>query len=415
MRNIKLSAGSTLVLAVFASVLFLAAGIAAAQQETVLYSFNPSGVAKDGGNPQAALIFDAAGNLYGTTYQGGAYRRGTVFELTPTAGGGWEETILHSFGGGEDGFRPQAGLVLDGAGNLFGTTSEGGAHASGTVFELTSAVGGGWTERILNSFGSSSTEGINPVSVLVFDSAGNLYGTTLYGGAYDRGTAFELKPDGANWKETILHDFGSGSDGVSPSAGLVFDAAGNLYGTTEIGGTFSFGTIFALTPRAGGSWTEKIVHNFSASSTDGGSPIGASLIFDTKGNLYGTTNGGGADSKGTVFQLSPSGSGNWNESILYSFDGQNGEAPRAGVILDAAGNLYGTTWVGGAYNRGVAFELIPTEAGQWSETILHSFGANGTDASFPQASLIFDPMANLYGAANGGGAFDNGAVFEITP
>src|ERR1019366_934096 len=210
----------------------------------VLYSFIHNGT--DGGFPQAGLIFDAAGNLYGTTSEGGTSSScsggcGTVFELTPTAGGGWTEKVLHNFNSnGTDGANPYAGLIFDAAGNLYGTTTVGGTYYYGTVFELTPTAGGGWTEKVLHSFNYNGTDGNNPQASLTIDAAGNLYGTTSGGGTYGnyKGTVFELTPAaGGDWTETVLHNF-VGPDGAAPLAGLIFDAAGNLYGTTSGGGTY---------------------------------------------------------------------------------------------------------------------------------------------------------------------------------
>jgi uncharacterized repeat protein (TIGR03803 family) len=214
--------------------------------ETLLHNFNNNG--RDGVNPQAGLIIDDAGNLYGTTYRGGIYNSGTAFELSPQQGGGWTEKVLHSFGHGSDGITPDANLTIDAAGNLYGTTYNGGIHGRGTVFELTPREGGGWTETVLHSFGNGS-DGANPYAGLIIDANGNLYGTTLAGGIHTAGTAFELSPrQGGGWTETILHSFGNGTDGNSPYAGLIFDASGNLYGTTLEGGIHSYGVVFEITP-----------------------------------------------------------------------------------------------------------------------------------------------------------------------
>ena len=235
--------------------------VGGAWTETVLYNF---GNGTDGYAPSGGLIRDAAGNLYGTTEFGGTNHCfigqdrgcGTVFELTPTAGGEWTETVLHNFGSGTDGFTPVAGLIFDAAGNLYGTTGDGGNYGYGTVFELTPTNGGSWTETVLYSFNLQGSGGYGPgVGPLVFDAAGSLYGTAFYGGAYPGGTAFKLTPTvGGDWTETVLYSFGNGTDGSGPfAAGLIFDAAGNLYGTTWYGGThqcgqYGCGTVFELTP-----------------------------------------------------------------------------------------------------------------------------------------------------------------------
>jgi uncharacterized repeat protein (TIGR03803 family) len=330
----------------------------------------------------------------------------------------WYEKVLRSFGNGTDGYAPSAGLIFDAAGNLYGTTQYGGgANAYGTVFELTPAGGGNWTETVLYSF-RSGTDGAVPGAGLIFDAAGNLYGTTTAGGP-NNGTVFELTPTTAGgWTEQVLYRFCSQAnctDGQYPYGSLIFDAAGNLYGTTEFGGTYGAGTVFKLTPAAGGGWTETVLYSFGR-GTDGASPL-VGLIFDVVGNLYGTTTFGGTYGAGTVFELTPTAGGGWTETVLHSFNPNNGTDgfnPYAGLIFDAAGNLYGTTYYGGSYGGGTVFELTPAAGGGWTETVLRSFG-NGTDGFWPYAGLIFDHAGNLYGTTEYGGTHNYGTVFELTP
>jgi uncharacterized repeat protein (TIGR03803 family) len=264
--------------------------------------------------------------------------------------------VLHNFNNnGTDGAWPLAGLIFDAARNLYGTTSSGGTYGGGTVFELTPAADGVWTEKVLHSF-DNGTDGANPYAGLIFDAAGNLYGTTFYGGTYNYGAVFELTPAGGGvWTEKVLHNFNyNGTDGALPYAGLIFDAARNLYGTTLEGGTYYSGTVFELTPAAGGVWTEKVLHNFNNNGTDGGTPY-AGLIFDAARNLYGTTAGGGTYYSGTVFRVNANGG---RVQVLYSFgNGTDAANPYAGLIFDAAGNLYGTTFYGGTYNYGTVFKI----------------------------------------------------------
>jgi uncharacterized repeat protein (TIGR03803 family) len=413
MHRIELSTTAMFVL-VAASL--LATGTpAAAQQESVLFSF--VGNQKSATGPLAGVIFDASGNLYGTT-NGGGNGTGTVFELTPAVGGGWTEKTLYSFGvsGSGDGNYPVAGLVFDTAGNLYGTTQAGGsgcnAPGCGAVFELTPTAQGGWTETILHSFQANGTDGNEPQSGLVLDAQGNLYGTTLLGGASNVGTVYELTPatDGG-WKEEILHSFDYSRGGRNPSAGLTFDASGNLYGTTSGNYIFPEGTVFELTPTAGGGWPAKLLHAFGENS---GFEM-SGLIFDLAGNLYGTTDNGGYQGVGTAFELSPQAGGVWTAKILYSFhrNGTDGESPATGVIIDTAGNLYGTTEGGGLHNDGTVFELSPTTRGAWAEKILHNF--DFTDGFFPDAPLILGASGHLYGTTFLGGANSGGEVFEVTP
>src|ERR1022692_3318787 len=263
-------------LSIFTAILFVTSSGAAAE-EKVLHNFNNDGT--DGTLPYGGLIFDAAGNLYGTTSVGGTSNTGTVFELTPAADGTWTEKVLHSFSGGTDGIHPYAGLIFDAAGNLYGTTELGGAYGYGTVFEVTPAAGGTWTEKVLHSFYNDGTDGLEPYAGLILDAAGNLYGTTQDGGTAFTGKVFQLTTAaGGTWTEKVVHTFGSSTDGIDPVAGLIFDGAGNLYGTTSRGGTYNLGTAFELTPAGGGTWTERVTHSFG-NGTDGANPQ-AGLIFD---------------------------------------------------------------------------------------------------------------------------------------
>ena len=277
--------------------------------------------------------------------------------MTPTQGGGWTEKVLYNFGHGTDAAYPSAGLIFDAAGNLYGTTTFGGPAGAGTIFELTPTGGGGWSEHVLYNLGSLAA-GIYPYAGVIFDKNGNLYGTTSTGGTSSGGTVFTLTPSGGGgWTKTVLHNFGSGTDGATPYSGLIFDAAGNLYGTTSAGGAYtSFGTIFELTPGQGGSWTEQVVHSFG-SGEDAATPY-AGLISDLAGNLYGTTLSGGAYDEGTVFRYNAQG-----ELVLHSFGSSgDGSGPVASLVFDAVGNLYGTTEYGGSHFDGAVFEVTPPTA-----------------------------------------------------
>jgi uncharacterized repeat protein (TIGR03803 family) len=434
MQGKRFSTGSKAALAVFTLILFAAS--AHAVTEKVLYSFADNG--KDGQNPLSSLIFDKASNLYGTTYSGGAYGGGTVFELSPKTGGGWTEKVLHSFGNGTDGIEPSVDLIFDKAGNLYGTTTLGGKFRFGTVFELSPKKGGGWTEKVLHSFNFNGTDAAEPLAGLTLDAAGNLYGTTAYGGINLVGTVFELKAKaGGGWTEKVLLSFGNGMDGVLPSAGLTFDSAGKLYGTTSLGGNGSCsegcGTVFELMPQKGGGWTEKVLHEFTGN--DGELPAG--VVFGAAGNLYGTTAFGGSGACsggcGTVFELMPQKGGSWTEKVLHSFteNGKDGYEPTGSLLLDAKGNIYGTTPFGGSgtckeensVGCGTVFELKPIAGGKWTEKLLYAFNNNGKDGVGPSAGLIVDASGNFYGttyfggtgtckATNGVGC---GTVFEIKP
>jgi uncharacterized repeat protein (TIGR03803 family) len=369
-----------------------------------------------GGDVPGGLIFDAAGNLYGTA--GSGAKGGAAFKLTANQDGSWTESVLYAFcslTNCADGSGPRASLIFDKAGNLYGTTWAGGATNNGTVFKLTTNGNGSWTESVLYSF-AGGNDGTNPTG-LIFDQAGNLYGTTNYGGsANDSGTVFKLASNGdGSWKEIVLHRFrGFSRDGSNPTAGLIFDQAGNLYGTTNEGGGKEAGTVFMLTPDTDGRWKESILHRFCSRTKchDGLGPY-AGLIFDQAGNLYGTTSGGGVAGAGTVFKLTPSTDGSWTESVLYNFAGGNdGGTIFAGLIFDQTGNLFGTAYYGGDAGYGVVYKLAPTSSGGWRETVLHSFVDR--PGAMPFAGVTFDAVGNLYGATGGDFVKTHGSVFEIT-
>jgi uncharacterized repeat protein (TIGR03803 family) len=399
-----------LALAIVTASLFLA-GPRAAAQETVLHNF---GNGNDGASPQNSLTFDAAGDLYGTTSSGGLDKVGTVFELTPKSGGGWSYKILYSFSkAGGDGQAPWSGVIFDSAGNLYGTTSAGGANGAGTVFELMPPAppSSQWTEKILYSFLNDGVDGQKPLASVVFDSTGNLYGTTFDGGTSGYGTVFELSPVGDGWVETLLHTFPFSGDGQNPRGSLILDSSGNVYGMTLFGGGGS-GIVFELSPSSGGEWTEAVLHNF-ANGSDGGYPTGG-LIFDSLGNLYGITEIGGATDAGTVFELSPSSGGSWSETILYTFGSKasDGSNPFGNLVFDSAGNLYGTAFDGGTDGSGTVFELKPFD-GHWYEKTLYNFGSSAGDGNSPAAGVVLDSAGNLYGTCSYGGAHNVGTVFEI--
>jgi uncharacterized repeat protein (TIGR03803 family) len=376
------------------------------------------GTGSDGARSWSAPIRDAAGNLYGTTTQGGTYGYGAVYELTPNGRGGWTETVLHSFGNdGSDGYYPYGRLLFDTAGNLYGTTQYGSV-SYGTVFELSPNQGGGWTETVLYNF-SQFGDGRYPDAGLIFDAAGNLYGTTDHGGAYcdlyqGCGTVFELSPvQGGGWTETLLHSFNI-DDGDGPMGDLILDASGNLYGTTFDGGMHGGGTAFELTPLGGGNWNMTTLHSFGEGAD--GNELWGDLTFDAAGNLYGVTDGGGNQNAGTAFELSPNGDGGWTEAVLHSFgDGNDGIQPLRGtLVFDAAGNLYGTSTQGGYYGVGAVFELTPNGNGSWSETLIHNFD-RGIQGNWPMGSVIIDADGNLYGTTMEGGTNNAGTVFELSP
>jgi len=394
-----------------------------AQSLRVLHNFGVA--AGDGDIPYSSLIMDASGNLYGTTLEGGAHGFGTVYRLS-ASGGGWKETILYSFKGGTDGASPHAPLIQDSIGNLYGTTIQGGltskncnstapATGCGVVFKLTPATQGPWTETVLYSF-TGGGDGGNPYSGLVRDRAGNLYGTTVAGGANDMGTVFKLSFPTNVWTETVLHSFTGNSDGNGPYAGVVFDRLGKLYGTTYEGGSAGLGIVYELTPRKLGAWSETILHTFEGQGgNDGAQPL-AGVVLDNNGDVFGTTTSGGSSNYGAVFELNAS--NGYSGTVIHNFDlgAGDGTFPN-GVILDTHGNLYGTTSGGGATNgAGTIFEMTPGGSG-WTETVLFTF-LNTANGVYPDTPLYIDSSGKLYGTTLWGGKSGDttgGVTFQFTP
>lgn len=315
-------------------------------KETVLHSFAGG---SDGATPNGGVIAGAGGSLYGTTTAGGTSGYGTVFRYK-----GHKETVLYSFAGGSDGEDPQAGLVADAAGNLYGTTYAGGAAGNGTVFELVrpKQKNGQWTETVLYSFGTG-TDGAAPVAGVILDASGNLYGTTSAGGAYGYGTVFQIAT-GSQWTENILYSFQNSTDGATPYAGLIADSAGNLYGAATDGGANGGGTVFELSP-SNGSW------NFSVLTSIPGWGVSGTfrdLMMDKSGTIFGTTHCDGSNSAGTIYELVPS-NGSWTYNLLYTFTGGNDGLYSISNLVLRHGKLYGTTIDGGANGAGVIYELTP--------------------------------------------------------
>jgi uncharacterized repeat protein (TIGR03803 family) len=398
---ISLAAGAVLT---FVVALALGAAVttpsAQAQTFTVLYNFTGS---PDGAFPLAGLIRDAAGNLYGTTPEGGTSGWGTMFKVD-TSG---TERVLFNFSYSKGyGASPYGGLVRDAAGNLYGTAGYGGSSGNGLVFKLSN----NGKETVLHNFAGGTRDGCSPFTEsLVRDSAGNLYGTTSACGALGYGTVFKLDTSG---KETVLHNFAGGTrDGCSPQAGMIRDTAGNLYSTTVGCGAHGYGTVWKLNTTG----KETVLYSLCSqiNCTDG-AQTHAGVIRDTKGNLYGTTQFGGITlGGGTVFKLSQTG----KLTTLYSFCSQSnctdGQEPEAGLIRDAAGNLYGTTGGGGVGGSGTVWKLNTTG----EETVMYSFcsQSNCSDGAYPLAGLIRDAAGNLYGTAEGGGVGGYGTVWKLTP
>jgi uncharacterized repeat protein (TIGR03803 family) len=413
---------------------------------TMLYQFKAG---QDGGLPYGGVTRDSAGNLFATASAAGLGicpgphpeipGCGTVVKLARVGQEAWGESTIYSFPYLNDGLNSHAGLVEDSEGNLYGTTTTGGAHNHGTVFKVSRQPNGASQTSIVYSFGNQGPlDGATPVAGLIFDSAGNLYGTTQGGGIHTPacggyagcGTVFKLSPSGdGRWVQTILYRFtgNAAGDGSLPSAALAFDDAGNLYGTTMSGGVFNptwdgLGTVFRLSPASNGTWTESVLHSFGGTG-DGCDPVG-SLVFDKQGNLYGTAPCSTVSEDGMVFELSAPATGNgpWSETIVYGFTGSyygDGSNPLGALVFDDDGRLYGTTSSGGVQNQGAVFRL--TRSGNtWTETTLHSFDPASGDGAAPYSDLIFDSVGNLYGTTREGGAlgvnclYTCGTVFKLT-
>lgn len=414
--NKKLSLGFLVAVGI---AMFSCAVYAQAATYSVVRNFNPN---SGGDIPYGGLMMDHAGNLFGADSAGGTGNWGTIFELLPNGKGGWTYDEIYDCGKMNDCSVPVGSLVMDQAGDLYGVTY------FGNVFELMPSGSGVWTARVIHTFGGGS-DGSAP-SPLILDAAGNLYGVNATGGQDNLGYVFELMSSIGGWSLVHLHDF-TGSDGAGTTntaggevAGLVWDAAGNLYGTTGLGGSSSkcqggCGLIFELKNESG-SWTEIVLHNFS--DGDGANPD-AQLTIDSAGNLYGTTTSGGTKGLGVVFKLTQS-SGKWSARVLHNFTGAHldGAYPNTPLIMDTAGNLFGATESGGAdlqscqvmndFGCGTAFELSPNGT-QWKMTILHAFTGR-KDGGFP-GGVVRDASGNLYGAAQAGGANAGGVLFKIVP
>ena len=387
----------------------------------------------------------------------------SLFTLAGHASAESKEKVLYSFQGGADGAAPVGGVVFGPDGSLYGATQFGGADncspmaACGTVCQLTPQKNGSWAETVLYVFrGKAFNDGEYPEGGLIADSSGNLYGTTAYGGsgncvlagsAAGCGTVFELSPPqqkGQAWTETILYSFPTAKQGYVPAGDLVFDASGNLYGSTIFGGGkgttcdpfYQYcGAVFELiAPRTkNGKWTERVLHSFAGVSTgqqsgDGANPNGG-LVLDGKGAVYGTTYYGGNNQKGTceggawgtgcgiVFKLTPPSheGGKWTEELVHQFNGRDGSNSAAGVVFDAKGELYGVTSAGGSQEGGTVFVLAPPKNGEdWTETIIHTFVINGSNGCCVAAGILRDAQGDLYGAALSGDPYA-GLLFELKP
>jgi uncharacterized repeat protein (TIGR03803 family) len=393
------------------------ASTAWAATTSVAYSFKGD---DDGEYPSTDLVLDAAGNLYGTTVQGGDFGGGTVFQLSPS-GSGWNHTVLYSFRGGADGGQPYGGVALDAQGNLYGATVIGGSRSSGpcvedgcgVAYKLTKS-GSTWSQSVIHTF-TGGADGYGPGAGLTVDADGDVFGMTPTGGAYSLGVVYELMPGpNGGYALKVIHAFTGGTDGATGSAGrLLLDPAGNLFGVATAGGAYGSGIAFKL-GLSGDSWRLKPLYAFKG-QPDAGFPYGA-LISDGSGRLYGTTYYDGANDLGAVYELARV-HGMWHESVLYSFKGgMDGSGPISNVNLAAPGILYGTTSEGGAVgcSCGTIFKLTRGAGGHWAETVSYRF-TGSPDAAFPYNGMVADPAGNFFGATVHGGTDNEGAIFEFTP
>lgn len=394
----------------------LFAAHARAATEKVLYAFNIT----DGEYP-GSLVFDKAGNLYGTTFYGGSTACGgtgcgVVFKLTPAGNGEWTESAIYTFTGKADGSYPSSPLIFDKSGNLYGATygflNNGGTY-SGTIYRLSPKKSGAWSFSLLHTF-KTAGDGAQPSGALAFDDAGNLYGATFTGGALDLGTLFELSPQSnGSWQEATLHSFIGSKDGSYPSSGVLV-RNGNVFVATETGGINckgnGCGVIAEFSPQGNEGWKETFPHRFMG-VVDGNLPY--DLTFDSTGNLYGSSDGGNTiycyGGCGLVYRMSEKANGVWTFTVLHNFNGGNGEGPGA-LLFGSNGKVYGDAGSGGL-GLGLVFELDP--GAEWLETVLYEFGG-ASDGGQPASPLISDGAGNLYGTTTLGGN-GVGVVFEVTP
>lgn len=406
---------ATLLVAIATAFLLVPSLSHTAQCQTygVLYNFTNG---RDGGQPAAGPTLDRGGNLYGTAFYGGDQNNcasgcGVVYKLT-LHNGFWVPSTLYSFTGLGDGALPYYGAITLGPdGTPFGTTYGGGINQSGVIFDLRPrptncpTTNCPWIDITVHQFGNGN-DGFNPTSGVIFDAAGNMYGTTYHGGTSGNGAIYEATRSGQSWTESVIYNFAGGNDGSNPVASLTLDSAGNLYGTTYAGGTSGFGTVFKVT-HSGGGWTKTVLYNFT-NGNDGRAPSGG-VVFDPAGNLYGSTVFGGTNGGGTLFELSPNGA-SWTLTTLYSFSGVAG--PYNNLTM-ANGVLYGTTYRDGANQVGSVFKLTQSN-GSWTFTNLHDF-TDGSDGGYPTSSVAVNAQGDVFGTASSGGSAGQGVVFEITP
>jgi hypothetical protein len=387
---------------------FLFVLVAAAGAQT--YSIPASFDGTDGGGAFTTPLIDSLGNIFGTTPGGGSNDCGVVYELVNNGGGSYTNKTLYNFTGSNDGCFPYSGVLMDSAGNLYGTTNIKGAYSGGVVYKLVNQGNGSYKLEVIHAFSLNGNGGYGPLGDLAMFK-GRLYGVTHGSGdggcRNGCGTLYRLTRSGGKWVETVLHVFY-----YRPLAGVAIDSGGNLYGTLQYGGSLRYGAVFKLSPQSGGSYKETILHTFEGKA-DGAYPS-CGVVLDSAGNLYGAAWAGGEYLDGTVYQLKRSDS-NYTFSVILTFDGANGVNPideMGHLAVDSAGNVYGTAQTGGAYGYGTAFKLA---AGSFLYTDLHDFNMNGMDGYYPMGGVNLDSLGNLYGTTENGGSNDDdhGTVWQI--
>ena len=414
MRTTRFMQVTGLAVAILALAAISWRGANAAGKAEVLHSFGDGG----GEYPATDLVVDGAGHIYGTTTQGGDWNSGTVFQLTRT-GDGWSESVLYSFTSGADGSQPYNGVTLDAQGNIYGTAVTGGTGQAceggcGVVYKLTRS-GGNWTQSVLYNF-TGGNDGAGPGAGLTFDQNGSLYGMTPIGGEFGLGVIYQLTPQpNGEWTQSVIHTFTGGTDGGTGSAGRLLLHSGSLYGVATVGGLHAKGTAFRLSRSPEGKWRLKTLYAFQG-QPDAGFPYGA-LIRDAAGNFYGTTYYDGRYGYGAVFQLTPGPADTWTERVLYSFkNGLDGANPISHLNLDASGNLYGTTSEAGApgCSCGTIFKLTPSEGGRWRQSVAHAF-RGAPDGAYAYNGMVAGPAGSFYGSTVIGGTDDDGVIYEFVP
>jgi uncharacterized repeat protein (TIGR03803 family) len=391
-------------------VLGLSLTTATATTTDVIFSFEED----EGEYADTDLETDSAGNIYGTTVLGGDFGGGTVFQLSPTANG-WVHTVLYSFTGGIDGGEPYKGVTIDRQGNLYGTAVTGGSGncegGCGVVYKLTNNKGT-WTQTVVHAF-TGGNDGSGPGARVTVDRAGNIYGMAPTGGGFGLGTIYKIRPTShGTWIFSVIHAFTGGPDGATGSAGRMILRNGHLYGAVTAGGNYGSGIVFEVNPHGVGERDLKVLYSFRG-QPDGSFPYGA-LLFDGSGNVYGTTYYGGANGIGSVYKLSPQPVGEWTEEVIYSFqEGADGNSPISNLVFDNAGNLFGTTSEGGL-GSGTIFKLSPVGGGKWNETVVHAF-EGPPDGGFAYNGMVVDIFGNFYGATVHGGDDNDGCVYQFTP